>query len=187
PGLRQLFKSDHFFDDDIIGVNIKSPMEMMVGYMVETGFPYDATVINGTQYYGGLLGQEIFNPVDVAGWQGNHEWINSSTLTGRWLIIDYFNQYVYSQNAEVFRQFAIDVVGGVSSDPEIVCQRIIDFLLPRGMQTAADYEQATNVFKDVYPANYYTLGLWNLNVEFAHYQVFLLLNHIARTPEFQLT
>lgn len=187
PVLRQLFKSEHFFDDDIIGVKIKSPMEMMVGFIVESDFPYDETVINGTQYFGSLLGQEIFNPVDVAGWQGNHDWVNSSTLTGRWLIIDYFCQYAYSLDPEIFRQFAIDVVGGVSSDADLVSQKIIDHFLPKGMQTPANYEQAANVFKDVYPSNYYTLGLWNLNVEFAHYQVFLLLNHIAHTPEFQLT
>ncbi|MBI1286170.1 MAG: DUF1800 family protein [Flavobacteriales bacterium] len=187
PVLRQLFKSDHFFDDDIIGVKIKSPMEMMVGFIVESGFPYDATVINGTQYYGGLLGQEIFNPVDVAGWQGNHEWINSSTLTGRWLIIDYFIQYVYSQDQELFRQFAIDLVGGVSSDPDLVTQTIVDYFMPRGLQTQADYDQAATVFRDVYPSNYYTLGLWDMNAQYAHYQVYLLLSHIAHTPEFQLT
>lgn len=187
PVLRQIFKSGHFFDDDIIGVKIKSPMEMMVGFIVESDFPYDATVINGTQYYGGLLGQEIFNPVDVAGWQGNHEWINSSTLTGRWLIIDYFIQYVYSQDQELFRQFAIDLVGGVSSDPDLVTQTIVDYFMPRGLQTAADYDQAATVFRDVYPSNYYTLGLWDMSVQYAHYQVYLLLSHIAHTPEFQLT
>lgn len=189
PVFRQLFKSDHFFDDDIIGVKIKSPMEMMIGFIVESGFTYDEQVINGTQYYGGLLGQEIFNPTDVAGWQGNHEWINTSTITGRWLIIDYFLQYAYGvlNNTEEFRSFANNLVGGVSSDPDLVCDTIIDYFLPRGFQTAAEYDNATAVFKDVYPSNYYTLGLWNMNVEFAPYQVYLLLSHIAHTPEFQLT
>lgn len=187
PVLKQLFKSDHFFDDDIIGVKIKSPMEMMVTFIIESEFPYDETVINGTQYYGGLLGQEIFNPVDVAGWQGNHDWINASTITGRWLIIDYFIQYAYSQNQEAFRTLAINLVGGVSSDPDLVSQKIIDHFLPRGLQTAVEYDQATTVFKDVYPSNYYTLNLWNLNVEFAPYQVYLLLSHLSHTPEFQLT
>jgi len=187
PVLKQLFKSEHFFDDDIIGVNIKSPMEMMVGFIIESGFGYDATVINGTQYYGGLLGQEIFNPVDVAGWQGNHEWVNTSTITGRWLIIDYFLQYSYSQDQEQFRNLAIDLVGGITSDPDLVTQKIVDHFVPRGLQTAAEYEQAATVFRDVYPANYYTLNLWDLNAQYAHYQVYLLLGHISRLPEFQLT
>ncbi|MCF8465263.1 MAG: DUF1800 domain-containing protein [Flavobacteriales bacterium] len=187
PVLKQLFKSEHFFDDDVIGVNIKSPMEMMVSFITETEFTYDATVLNGTQYYGSLLGQELFNPVDVAGWQGNHEWVNTSTITGRWLIIDYFCQYAYSQNEEEFRNLAINLVGGVSSDPDLVSRTIVDYFLPKGLQTPAEYLQAATVFRDVYPANYYTFNLWNLNAEFAHYQVFLLLTHISHLPEFQLT
>lgn len=187
PVLRQLFKSEHFFDEDVIGVKIKSPMEMMVTFINESGFGYDQTVLDGTYYYGGLLGQELFNPIDVAGWQGNHEWINTSTITGRWLIIDYFCQYAYQQDAEQFRQFAIDLVGGPSNDADLVAQSIIDHFLPRGLQTQAEYDQAIAVFKDVYPSNYYTFGLWNTGVEFAHYQVLLLLLHISHLPEFQLT
>lgn len=187
PVLKQMFRSDHFFDEDIIGVKIKSPMEMMVSFIVESGFGYDETVVNGTQYYGGLLGQEIFNPTDVAGWQGNHEWVNTSTITGRWLIIDYFCQYAYQQDQEQFRDFAVDLAGGPTTDADLVAQKIIDFFLPRGLQTQAEYDQAIAVFKDVYPSNYYTLGLWNTGVEFMHYQVLLLLLHISHIPEFQLT
>ncbi|MFM1875781.1 MAG: hypothetical protein RL266_1518 [Bacteroidota bacterium] len=187
PVLKQMFKSDHFFDEDVIGVKIKSPMEMMVTFIVESNFGYDEAVINGTQYYGGVLGQQIFNPTDVAGWQGNHEWVNSSTLTGRWLIIDYFCQYAFQQDPEQFRAFAIDLVGGVTNDPDLVSQKIIDYFLPRGLQTTAEYQQAYAVFRDVYPSNYYTLNLWNMNVEFAHYQVLLLLLHLSHIPEFQLT
>lgn len=187
PVLKQMFKSEHFFDDDIIGVKIKSPMEMMVGFIVESEFGYDQAVLDGTQYFGGLLGQEIFNPTDVAGWQGNHEWINTSTITGRWLIIDYFCQYAYQQNQEQFRDFAIELAGGPTTDADLVARNIIDHFLPRGMQTQAEYDQAIAVFKDVYPSNYYSLGLWNTGVEFAHYQVLLLLLHISHLPEFQLT
>ena len=187
PVLKQMFKSEHFFDEDVIGVKIKSPMEMMVSFIVESDFGYDETVLSGTQYYGGLLGQEIFNPVDVAGWQGNHEWVNTSTITGRWLIIDYFCQYSYSQDQEQFRDFAIELAGGPTTDADLVATKIIDHFLPRGLQTSAEYDQAIAVFKDVYPSNYYSLGLWNTGVEFVHYQVYLLLLHISHIPEFQLT
>ncbi|MCB0755931.1 MAG: DUF1800 domain-containing protein [Flavobacteriales bacterium] len=187
PVLRQLFKSEHFFDEDVIGVKIKSPMEMMVGFIKEGGFAYDETVINGTQYYGGLLGQQLFNPTDVAGWQGNHEWINTSTITGRWLIIDYFCQYSYTLSSEQFRTFATDLVGGPTTNADLVAQKIIDHFLPRGLETQAEYDQAIAVFKDVYPSNYYTLGLWNTSVEFMPYQALLLLLHISHLPEFQLT
>ena len=187
PVLKQLFKSEHFFDDDVIGVKIKSPMEMLLSVLKESNFTYDEAVIDGTRYFGALLGQEIFDPVDVAGWQGNHDWINTSTITGRWLVLDYFVLYVLDQNPEELRTLAIDLVGGVSSDPDLVSYAIIDHFLPKGLQTASEYEQAATVFRDVYPQNYYDLGLWNLNAEFATAQVYLLMIHISKMPEFQLT
>ena len=35
------------------------------------------------------MGQEILNPVDVAGWQENHDWISTGTLPMRWEFSDY--------------------------------------------------------------------------------------------------
>ena len=187
PVLKQLFKSEHFFDEDVIGVKIKSPMEMLLSVLKEGNFTYDEVVLEGTRYFGGLLGQEIFDPVDVAGWQGNHDWINTSTITGRWLVLDYFVYYVLDQNPEELRTLAIDLVGGISSDPDLISNAIVDHFVPRGLQTAAEYEQAATVFRDVYPQNYYDLGLWNINAEFANYQIYLLMIHISKMPEFQLT
>ena len=35
------------------------------------------------------MGQEILNPIDVAGWQENHDWISTGTLPMRWDFSDY--------------------------------------------------------------------------------------------------
>ena len=34
-----------------------------------------------------LLGQELFNPPNVAGWFGNRGWINAATLLGRFNVL----------------------------------------------------------------------------------------------------
>jgi hypothetical protein len=187
PVLKQLFKSEHFFDDDLVGVKIKSPMEVILSTIKDGNFSYDDNVIEAARYYGGLLGQEIFDPVDVAGWQGNHTWINTSTITGRWLIIDDYMLWLYDNHPEELRSLAIDLVGGVSSDPALITQKIVDYFTPKGLLTASEYSQATTVFKWEYPQNYYDLGIWSLNDEYAPAQVAFLLIHISHMPEFQLT
>ena len=40
PVLKQLFKSEYFFDDSLLGANIKSPIEAMVGQYKMTGMTY---------------------------------------------------------------------------------------------------------------------------------------------------
>lgn len=186
PVLKQLFKSEHFFDDDIIGVNIKSPIELMLSFIKEGDFSYDNQILSGTQYYGGLLGQEIFNPVDVAGWQGNHFWVNTSTITGRWLICEYFAGWLYQNHPQELQDLALEIVGSATNNPALATQKMVDYFLPRGFQTQAEYDQATTAFKWEIPQNYYDLGLWNLSQTTVPAQVYFLLLHIFRTPEFQL-
>ena len=92
----------------------------------------------------------------------------------------------------------MDVVGSANSNtsnPEIVTRAIVDKLLPKGLLTAADFANALSTFtiEDV-PQEYYGsdyipggLGLWMLSVSpEVPMQVYLLLQHIARQPEFQL-
>ena len=77
-------------------------------------------------------------------------------------------------------------VSGNSNDVSAVTQAIVDFFIPRGLQNLEAYERAVKVFKGEIPENYFTDGYWTLDFDGAQYQVFLLLRHIGRLPEFQL-
>lgn len=185
PVLRQLFKSEHFFDDDIIGVQIKSPMELALSFVKETEFTLNDDVLEGLAYLNSILGQVLFSPIDVAGWQGNHDWINASTLTGRWLTIEYYVYGIYESYPEEL-QALVDAIVGESSDPTFVTKEIIDFFIPNGLQTVDAYIEATEVFKWEVPQNYYDQDLWNLTWTTVPAQVAVLLAHISKIPEFQL-
>lgn len=187
PVLKQMFKSEHFFDEDIIGVKIKSPMEMMLTFVKDGAFTTNQEVLSGSQYYGAILGQKIFDPVDVAGWQGDHDWINTSTITGRWLITDYLIGWIYQNHPEELQALALAVVGGNTTDPYLATQMIIDHFTPRGLVTAAEYQQATQVFKWEVPQNYFDANLWDLNWTTVPAQMAVLLQHLSHMPEFQLT
>ena len=186
PVLRQLFKSEHFFDDDMIGVQVKSPMDLAISFVNQTEFTLNDEAMIGLAYLSSILGQVLFSPVDVAGWQGNHDWINASTLTGRWLTIDFYVFAIFEDFPDDLQVLIENIVGEESNDPAFVTQKIIDYFIPNGLQTVDAYIEATDVFKWEVPQNYYDEGLWDLNWTTIPAQMGVLLSHIAKIPAFQL-
>lgn len=198
PVLRQLFKSEHFFADEAVGVIIKSPFDLYLNMVSETGFGYDDSLVLNIVDASRLIGQSLFDPVDVAGWQRDRTWINTNFIIGRWLTLEVFLEAFFQNNQEQFRTLAIDAVGPANintSNPEIVVTALVDKFLPNGLLTTQDFDNAMSVFKieDV-PENYYGpdytpggLSLWMLSVSAeVPIQVYLLMQHLARQPEFQL-
>ncbi|MET1258194.1 DUF1800 domain-containing protein [Flagellimonas sp. DF-77] len=198
PVLSQLFKSEHFFDETAIGVIIKSPFDLYMGLIKETGFAYDdGTVINAIDA-AELIGQSLFDPVDVAGWQRDRQWINTNYIIGRWLTMEVFLERFFMANPEQFRTLAMDAVGAAdsnTSNPETVVRALVNKFTPKGLLTEADFEIAMDAFKiDDVPENYYSpdyidggLSLWMLAVSSeVPLQVYTLMRHLSREPEFQL-
>ena len=198
PVLSQLFKSEHFFDEDAIGVIIKSPFDMYLNLINETGFAFTDDTLNFAMSSSNLLGQTLFDPFDVAGWQRDRQWINTNFMIGRWLTAEVFLEAFYQNNAEQFRTLAMDAVGPAdsnTSNPEIVVRAIVDKITPKGLLTQQDFDNAMDAFKiedvpeDYYSPDYFPggSGLWMLAVsQEPPLQVFLLLMHLSRQPEFQL-
>ena len=186
PMLRQLFKSQHFFDERAFGVVIKSPYDVIFNYINEGNFFYDDGVLQGLIYYTGIIGQEIYNPPDVSGWQRDQDWINTATLSGRWQIMELFNGYLFDLELQAqFIDLAIELSSD-SNDPYVITKAVVDFFNSKELFTQEDYQTATSVLKWEIPQNYYDDGIWSLNYPTAPYQVFLLLNHMTKLPEFQL-
>ena len=183
--LRQLFKSEHFFDDYAIGTLIKSPSDYFLQTVNTADFPVNDELMQAITYYTFILGQELFNPIDVAGWPGNRTWIDSTYLTVRWETNDGLLYYLYQNSPEVFVTLAI-ILTQDSNNPEFITRKIIDYFIPHGLNEESLYDNATAVFKADVPQNYYDNGQWNLSWETAAAQVALLLQYISRFPEFQL-
>ena len=186
PVYKQLFKSNHFFDDTAIGSIVKSPYDHFISFTKEANFTVSDEFKRNMIWYNGQIGQLIFDPTDVAGWQGNHDWINSSTLIGRWQGIEWYLWVVWDNYREELRTLAIELSSESETDPGVVTQHIVDHFIATGLQTQADYDIATTVLKDQVPQNYFDNNSWNLNWDSAPYQVLLLLFHITKLPAFQL-
>jgi Protein of unknown function (DUF1800) len=186
PMLKQLFKSEHFFDERAVGVVIKSPLDLVFTYINEASFYYDDTLMEAFLYYAGLIGQEIYDPPDVSGWQRDESWINSSTLAGRWGLIELYIDYLFINGQEhLFVDLARELSND-SNDPAFITEVVINHFMSKALHTVSDYEVATVIFKWEVPQNYYDTGTWNLSWTSAPLQVSLLLKHIAQMPEFQL-
>lgn len=186
PVLRRLFKSEHFFDDKVIGVVVKSPLDYLLNMVVELGFGIlDNQATEYLLYTANNLGQRLFNPVDVAGWPGDRSWVDSNTLTARWLSGSNLVYSIYQNNPQAFVNLAT-ALSDNSNDPYYITQVIIDHLMPNGLDNPAEYERATVVFKSEVPENYYEDGSWNLGWDIAAGQVALLLNYLTQQPDFQL-
>lgn len=193
PVLRQLFKSQHFFDETAIGVIIKSPADLYFNLLKETGFTYDDMTIINIIDSCALIGQRFFQPPEVEGWQRDRTWINTNFFIGRWLTVEFYLQRFYQNNPEQFRDLGLELSGNAgltSNNPDEVAKPIIEKFVPKGLLTEADYQRAYLAFRSDVDVNYYEGGTtpsWTLlGWETGPSQVYLLLRHLSREPEFQL-
>jgi len=78
PVLKALFKSRHFHDAANRCAVVKSPTQLIVQTIRSLNTPIRD--LNGLATAGDLMGQQLFEPPSVKGWDGGRSWINTSTL-----------------------------------------------------------------------------------------------------------
>ena len=73
PVMSALLKSQHFFDNANIGAQIKTPAELTVGFSRQLTPPVNPHAKMPA------LGQVLFDPPNVTGRPGYHDWVTTST------------------------------------------------------------------------------------------------------------
>jgi uncharacterized protein (DUF1800 family) len=76
--MENIFTGDWFYEEKNIGNKIKSPVELLVG--IRRMLPMQLENEKIQLLLENALGQILFFPPNVAGWQGGKAWIDSSTL-----------------------------------------------------------------------------------------------------------
>ncbi|MFO0973396.1 MAG: DUF1800 domain-containing protein [Phycisphaerae bacterium] len=82
PVLRAMFSHPAFYSPRVMAAHVKSPVELLVGTLRALETPsrdYDAMVLGLRQ-----MGQDLFQPPNVKGWDGGLKWINAATLYNRY-------------------------------------------------------------------------------------------------------
>ena len=188
PMLKQLFKSEHFFDSNAMGVLINSPIEHIFILHQKANFEDHAldSTINNRRYYNAITASDqiLFSPPDVAGWPGDRTWISSPNFIKTWDLLKAEIAIRY-RSKETFRDFIVSLAGD-SDDVEYVVKLMMDWYLPQAILKEQDYQNALDVFKADVPSVYFEDGTWSLNYPDVPEQVKLLLDYIVEQPEFYL-
>lgn len=82
PVLKKMFLSEAFYDHRAMGTQVKSPAQLLVqlAHHLEMEQPPWGTMAQGLRG----LGQDLYYPPNVKGWDGNRDWINANTLLLRY-------------------------------------------------------------------------------------------------------
>ena len=82
PLLRAMFLSEEFYSPSIIRNQVKSPVQWLVGSvrMLERELPPPMVCFGLTRN----LGQDLFAPPNVKGWDGGLSWITTNNLLARY-------------------------------------------------------------------------------------------------------
>jgi hypothetical protein len=121
PFLQKLFLDPRFYRDEIEGERISGPVEYLVGCTRRLGIEVPSQLI----WIGaGQLGQRLFDPPNVKGWEGDEAWITTSSLlargnmAGMLLGVVHFEDVLKEDGFDLDDEPAMDggMMGGMSSD-----------------------------------------------------------------------
>jgi hypothetical protein len=87
PILRDIFNSEEFFSERAMRTQIKSPVQFLLqtSKLLDAPLPEPAAAQNAMRQ----MGQVLFAPPNVKGWDGGKSWINTSTLLFRYNFANY--------------------------------------------------------------------------------------------------
>ncbi|RLS47446.1 MAG: DUF1800 domain-containing protein [Planctomycetota bacterium] len=130
PVLAKLFRSAHFHHASNRAATIKSPAQLIVQTIRQYGTPpRQLSALAGAC---DLMGQDLFQPPNVKGWDGGRAWINTSTLFVRQNVAIYLltgkRPDVYDWENDETRFDPIPLLGGATT-PDAVTDRLISISL----------------------------------------------------------
>lgn len=123
--LRTMLGSNFFYSPHALRQRIKSPVEFAIGFLhALEGSANTYALANDLRD----LGQAVFFPPNVKGWDGGSAWINSSTLVGRanlvWNILS-------DRDGRFNTRLALDRLPALNGadDPAAISRRLADLLI----------------------------------------------------------
>jgi len=187
PVLRAMFESDYFYDENSVGVIIKSPVHLTISSVRQ----FAATTVDPTYMFvaSRLLDQILLDPPNVAGWPGQRAWISPTTLALRGAygetVIKGGNINRPNANPDRVKPIVVDAMAfarsfGVNKARELL-DKWIEHLLPFGVDENSK-EFLLSVLIETADEND-----WSLDYPGADVRVKNCLTQIVRLPEFQLT
>ena len=120
PFLMAMWTNPNFYEPVRAADRVKSPTEWLVGLCRQIGRPLPAPALSA--HILNQLGQNLFEPPNVKGWDGGIAWINTATMSrryeyGSWLVEG--TQGVQKLNSLNLVRISVESGAAVMSPPEI--------------------------------------------------------------------
>ena len=212
PVLATLFKSEHFYDVLNQGCLIKSPVDLVIGCLRETGvqFPDVATsyldaysMWNYVYGWINTMNQNIGDPPNVSGWPAYYQapqfhqlWINADTLPKRSRFTDTMITSGYTRNGKKIIIDAVVLAKSLSKpdDPTVLLDELLVLLYRVSLSATArqSIKQQTLLSNQV--SDHYWTDAWNTyvasptaaNYNIVNSRLKLLLQYLLDLAEYQL-
>lgn len=178
PALKQLLKSQHFFDANSRGAYIRTPLDFFVGTFRTFGIGLPTSFDTAKTYsawnvlvgYAAMNGLDLGEPPNVSGLPAYYQtpqfyelWINSNTYPHRLEFIDIMLGAGFRAGGAPVK---IDVLAFAAtcpnvSDPDLLVQYFCDFLLGLDFSATRKAALKTNILLSGQTSNYYWTQAWN--------------------------
>lgn len=150
PVLRALFASEHFHAPVNRGAIIKSPVQLVVQSVRQFRAPPRqlSVLLSACD----LMGQNVFQPPNVKGWDGGRAWINTSTLFTRQNLLVYLltgrspKSAEWDANADPFDAAAL-VAEARATDGTVPLESGLDWLLRCTLATPVTAQRRAEVLQ----------------------------------------
>ena len=80
PVIDAIFRSEHFYNESNMNSIIKSPIQLIVQAVRSLNPPQRSKMVRTLVIAADVMGQRLFAPPSVKGWDGGRTWINTSTM-----------------------------------------------------------------------------------------------------------
>jgi uncharacterized protein (DUF1800 family) len=120
--IKAMLLSEHFYDEENIRSIIKSPIQLVVQAMRTINPPDRKKLLRTLSLATNLMGQKLFAPPSVKGWDGGRSWISTSTMFMRQntllFLITGQRPDGYAWDADSSKYNAINLLGGRTKSPK---------------------------------------------------------------------
>ena len=209
PVVSALMSSAHFFDDQVLGTQVKSPTDMLVGLIRDLDAETVPRVMNNLRRFSAILQQSILNPPNVAGWPGHRTWLTTTTFVQRWNYADRLLRNLDRDDALDLKALAERLHDPAAPDaaftlPVALAEHLLSVPLDLLDLATANTEFAGDLINNPIPpevengpayardlAKLFLAGVpwyeWSLDATNAHRQMRSYIVALTLVPEFQLT
>ncbi|MAD80543.1 MAG: hypothetical protein CMJ50_06835 [Planctomycetaceae bacterium] len=179
PTLKVLFRSQEFHSPKAMATQIKSPVQLAVGSLRDLGVRADnyAPLVRAVRE----MGQNLFDPPNVKGWEGGRTWVNSNRIFVRYNFV----ADVLERMPGPGGQRGIDVVAALESKDFTSSAEVVDYLAKSCFVVSLDEQRRSELieFLGTLPPS----SKWEEQKRKVNAKLLGLLVLIISTPEYQVT